>query len=523
MTRTDSFTRSSADDCRRPPIAEVEQHGVESIPDAERNASVLDFMRLEWGGLNALATAVLGVFPIVFGLSFWQGLAATVAGVMLGAAILAPLAILGAINGTNNAVSSSAYFGVVGRIIGSFLSLLTAIAFFSISVWSSGDAVVGAARKAFGVETSEGLYAAAYAVFALSVLTVCIYGYQFMLFVNKIAVVAASLLFVTGFIAFWGAFDPAYPGAGLTTDQTEFWRTFVAAALIALANPISFGAFLGDWSRYVPRDTSKWSLMGASTAAQLLSLIPFSFGLLTASIIAQRAPAFLERVDYTGGLLAIAPGWYVIPLFVLALMSGMSTGTTSLYGTGLDFSSVFPRWSRPKATLFIGLLSVLLIFVGRFYFDLIDSITAFVSLIVVTTTPWMVIIIFGHVVRRGFYIPDAMQVFNRGQIGGPYWFSGGWNRAATLAWLASTALALLMVNIPGFFVGWLGQLAGGIDISLVAALIIPAILYPILLHIFPEPHAVFGSDGPRWIPSADLPIAPIEYRDRPSPRRVSTL
>ncbi|HEV7715291.1 MAG TPA: hypothetical protein VGO53_06835, partial [Steroidobacteraceae bacterium] len=61
--------------------AEIERHGIESIPDAERNASVLDFLRLEWGGLNSLATAVLGAFPIVLGLSFWQGLAATLIGV----------------------------------------------------------------------------------------------------------------------------------------------------------------------------------------------------------------------------------------------------------------------------------------------------------------------------------------------------------------------------------------------------------------------------------------------------------
>jgi len=513
MAATTSPVQSQALN-RSLPIASVERRGTESIPDDERSASVFDFMRIEWGGLNSLVTAVLGSFPIVLGLSFWQALTATVAGVLLGAAVLAPMAIFGALTGTNNAVSSSAHFGVVGRIVGSFLSLLTAIAFFSISVWSSGDAVVGAARAAFGAEVSEWTFAAAYAVFAFSVLIVCIYGYQFMLFVNKISVIAASVLFVAGFVAFGSAFDPGYPGAGLRTDQLQFWQAFAAASLIALANPISFGAFLGDWSRYVPRTVRRGSLMGASIAAQLLSLIPFTFGLVTASIIAQRAPEFLQRLDYAGGLLAVAPAWYFAPFFVLALLSGMSTGTTSLYGTGLDFSSVFPRWSRPKATLFIGSISVVLIFVGRFYFNLIESITAFVSLIVVTTAPWIVIMIIGYLTRRGHYLPDAIQVFNRGQIGGAYWFARGWNPAATLAWGASALLSLLTVNIPGFFVGWLGQLAGGIDVSLLAALIIPAILYPAFLYAFPEPRAVFGPKGPRWIPAADLPIAPIVDRER---------
>src|SRR5579859_2717537 len=204
-------------------------------------------MRLCWGGANSLATAVLGAFPIMFGLSFWQALAATTLGVVLGAVILAPMSLFGPLNGTNNAVSSSAHFGVVGRIVGSFLSLLTAIAFFSISVWSSGDAVVGAARQLFHVHESEGLFALAYALFAFSVLGICIYGFRIMLFVNKIAVVASSVLFICGVLAFWGQFDASFPGQGLHPGMPQFWSAFVGASLVALSNPISFGAYLGDW------------------------------------------------------------------------------------------------------------------------------------------------------------------------------------------------------------------------------------------------------------------------------------
>ena len=43
-----------------------------------------------------------------------------------------PMGVFGALNGTPNAVSSGAHFGVHGRIVGAFLSLLTAIAFFSL-------------------------------------------------------------------------------------------------------------------------------------------------------------------------------------------------------------------------------------------------------------------------------------------------------------------------------------------------------------------------------------------------------
>ncbi len=492
--------------------ASLEQLGIESIPDSDRTATVFDFMRIEWGGLNSLATAVLGAFPIIFGLSFWQAVAATTLGVTLGSLVLAPMGLFGPLTGTNNAVSSSAHFGVVGRILGSFLSLLTAVAFYSISVWASGDALVGAVQRLFAVHPSEWSFAAAYAAFALAVLVVAIYGFRLMLLVSKVAVIGSSLLFIAGFCAFYPAFDAHFAGAGLAWGGPKFWPAFVGAALIVLANPISFGAFLGDWSRYLPRDTSRRRLILASILAQGLSLVPFVFGLMTTSIIARLAPHFLDQVDYTGGLIAVAPRAFFMPLLLLAVLSGMSTGTTSLYGTGLDFSSVFPRLTRPQATLFIGTISIGLIFVGRFGFNLVDAITTFVSLIVVTTTPWMVVMMIGYYVRRGWYDPDAMQVFNRGQRGGLYWFSGGWNVQGMTAWILSATLALLMVNMPGHFVGWLGHLAGDLDLSLLAALVLPALLYPALLHLVPEPRAVFGPRGARGVPTRNTAIAPVVGR-----------
>jgi purine-cytosine permease-like protein len=490
----------------------IERYGIESIPEQERTATVFDFLRIAWGGGNSLPTAVLGAFPIIFGLSFWQALAATVLGVVLGGLILAPMAVFGPINGTNNAVSSSAHFGVVGRIVGSYLSLLTAICFFSISVWSSGDAVIGLLQRLHGGRAPELAYASAYAAFAVAVIVVSVYGFRLMLWVNKVAVVAASLLFLLGFFVFARSFDSHYDGARLAWGSAAFWPAFVSAALVVLANPISFGAFLGDWTRYLPRDTPKGPLMGASLIAQLLSLVPFIFGIVTTSIIARDAPHFLQQVDYTGGLLAVAPQAFVAPLLGLAILSGMSTGTTSLYGTGLDFSSVFPQLTRPQATLFIGAVACVLIFVGRFGFSLVDAITTFVTLIVVMTTPWMVIMMVGYLVRRGYYLPEAMQVFNRGQEGGPYWFNRGWNLAGMVAWLVSALLALLMVNIPGHLVGPLGRMAAGVDISLLAALVLPVVLYPTLLWLMPDPRAVFGPAGSRGVPMSNRPVAPIVSR-----------
>ncbi|MBA5745140.1 cytosine permease, partial [Escherichia coli] len=78
--------------------------------------------------------------------------------------------------------------------------------------WSSGDALVGGAHNMVGVPVNGFTLGAAYMVFAVLVLIVCIYGFRFMLWVNKIAVWAASVLFVAGLFAFASLFDMNYAG-----------------------------------------------------------------------------------------------------------------------------------------------------------------------------------------------------------------------------------------------------------------------------------------------------------------------
>src|SRR3712207_4664539 len=273
----------------RPKVIEVEQHGIDTIPPTHRHSSPLDLFRIQFGGANTFATVILGTFPILLGLSLWQAVAATVAGVLVGALFLMPMGLFGPMTGTNNAVSSGAHFGVRGRVLGSFLSLLTAIAFYSISVWVSGDALVGALVRLTDVEDSDLLRGVIYAALGAIVIVVVVYGYAFMLLVNKVVVVGNTALILLGAFAYSGDIDLGYdPGAG-AYSLGSFWPTFVLSALIVMGNPISFGAFLGDWSRYIPKGTSQLSVLGATMGAQLMTLIPFLFGVVTATLVAGRS------------------------------------------------------------------------------------------------------------------------------------------------------------------------------------------------------------------------------------------
>jgi purine-cytosine permease-like protein len=456
-------------------ITQVETFGFERIPDRSRYARPIDLFRLLFGGCNTFSTSVLGSFPVLLGLSFKAGVYSIVLGVVIGSCILAPMGLFGPRNGTSDPVSSGAHFGIHGRIVGSFLAVLTAVAFFSLAVWSSGDALVGGANHLLGLPVNWMTLSFAYGLFAVLVLTVCVYGFRFMLWVNKIAVWAASLLFVVGIVAFAGPFNSAYAGK-VALGSVGFWPAFVSAVLVAMSNPVSFACTLGDWARYIPQNTPKKRTILAVMLAQLATFVPFFFGLATATIIASKAPDFIASNNYVGGLLAISPNWFFLPVCLIAIIGGMSTGTTALYGTGLDMSCMFPKF-------------------------LVESVSTFSVLINVCSCPWMVIMIIGFVTRRGFYLSDDLQVFNRGGRGGHYWFTHGWNWRAMGAWIPSAVVGLCFVNLPDQFVGPLGQLAGGLDISMPVSLTLACALYIALLQCFPEPDGVYGPLGRRWLRS----------------------
>ena len=498
----------------RPKATEVEQRGIDTIPDADRTSTWVDLMRIQFGGANTFATVLLGTFPIALGLSFWQAVAAVLLGVTVGILFLMPMGLFGPRTGTNNAVSSAAFFGVRGRVVGSFLSLLTAVAFYSISVWVGGDALVGGLSRLFGVSDSIGLRTILYGLIGLIVIVVVVFGYQFMLLINKTAVIANTVLFLLAIVAFATVFDPGFDPGPEALKLGGFWPTFILSALIVMSNPISFGAFLGDWSRYIPAATPKRRILAATALGQGLTLIPFLFGVATATIVA-------GEIDYVFELIQAAPLWYAVLLMVVAFIGGLSTGSTSLYGTGLDFSSVFPRFTRVTATILIGVVAFLFILLGRLFFDLLGAVNAFVGAIVVTTTPWMVIMAIGFIVRRGAFDRRDLQVFNRGETGGRYWFSAGINWRGMIAWIASAALGLAFAVYPPVIVGPFNELAGGVDISLLVAIVSAAVLYLGALVLFPEPTYVFPPEGPRGVPEKDAPMPPVVAGPRSSVAKAS--
>ncbi len=105
----------------------------------------------------------------------------------------------------------------------------------------------------------------------------------------------------------------------------------------------------------------------------------------------------------------------------------------------------------------------------------------------------------------GWYNPDDLQVFNRRERGGIYWFTGGLNIRACLAWLVASTVGLLFLD-SSLYVGPWSAAANGIDLSWLSATFIGALVYLVATLLFPEGPAVSGRQsgtGPAASEAAD--------------------
>lgn len=457
----------------------IEARGVEYIPEAERDSSPGNLAAVYLGSNLALSVIVFGWLPITFGLGWWSAVTSSVVGLALGTLVTAPLALLGPRTGTNNPVASGAHLGINGRLIGSGLTLLFALAFAAISVWTGGDALVAASSRLVGTPDGDAALAAGYAIIAAGIVAVALYGHATVVLLQKALVPLVGVLLALGIVAFAGDFDPGYAGGDYLL--AGFWPTWMLSVVVAAAGPISYAPSLGDYSRRISQHRYRDRRVAGAAALGVFG------GLLVATLFgAFTAVSFAEPTDsYVLDLVAAAPGWYVLPILAIGLAGSIGQGALNLYATGLDMESLVPRLRRVESTLITSLVAVALVFLGTFVFSAVDSITAMTLVLNAMAAPWVMVNLLGFLVRHRRYHAEDLQVFNERRRGGRYWFVGGWNPQAVLAWAAGSAFGLLAVNTT-LYVGPLADLAGGVDLSLLGSALIAALLYVLALRLFPE-------------------------------------
>ncbi|MFJ4170016.1 purine-cytosine permease family protein [Paenarthrobacter sp. NPDC089714] len=465
----------------------IESVGIEYIPDDQRTSRPRNLFSVFFGGNFAFSVIVFGWLPITFGLDFVGAATASFTGLVIGTVLIAPMALLGPRTGTNNTVSSAAHFGTRGRLIGSGLTLLFALAYAAIAVWTSGDALVAAAERLLGVPVDGTTLAIGYAVISIEIVLVALFGHGTVVAMQKFVAPVVGVLLVAGVVAFAPTFSPST----VHTDYLlgDFWPTWILSVVISIGGPLSYAPTLGDYSRRISRkDHSDRAVLAATCSGVFLGLfVTALFGAFTAAALPELGGS------YVADLVRAAPAWYLIPILVIALAGGLGQGVLNLYASGLDLEALFPRLRRIHTTLITSAVAVGLLYLGVFVFNAVDSITAMTLVLNSFAGPWVAINVLGFLfARRGIYSPPDLQLFRSDGPSGRYWFTMGWNLRAVVSWAIGSVFGLLATD-TSLYTGPLAHLGGGIDISFLGSTVIGSLGYLAALRLWPEPSTTLAS------------------------------
>ncbi len=462
----------------------IEKHGADFVPESERYSTPRNQAGVFIGAQMCFNLVVLGWLPISYGLGWWSSFTAITVGLLIGCLGYGPFALFGPKTGTNSAVSSGAHFGMLGRLIGTALTFFIALGFFSLVIWTGGDALVGGISRLFAVHAGDGARVVGYAVVGVASVSIAVYGHDKVAAAQKFVVVVIGGLLLLGVIALAGKFDPGYAGGRYLLGS--FWPTWLLGVVTALAVPVSYAPFANDYSRYIsPQRYSSLSITLANGVGLFVGCwFVMSFGAFEGSIFGTALGPVL-------GLVQGAPMWYVVPIILIGVIGPLSHGALCLYGTGIDAASLVARVPRAVTTAVLGVIGIAIVFLGAFAWGAIATFQAFVILFTVGTTPWMVINLIGYAARGGWYSAQDLQVLNRGQRGGIYWFTAGWNLRAVGAWVPAVVVGLLTSNTSLFTGPWF-HVAGGVDVSVPVAGVIGGVVYLVALKVAPESPVVRG-------------------------------
>jgi purine-cytosine permease-like protein len=254
----------------------------------------------------------------------------------------------------------------------------------------------------------------------------------------------------------------------------SFWPTWFLAATTAASLPISWGPFVGDYGRYIP----------ANASPRVVGAYGFS-GIFLGCWLAMVAAAFAatsfapQAFNFVQGATTTSPAWFVLPmLLILGLASNIASAAMSLYNAALDAGS-WPllyrvqRWHIAVALSVVVLgLTYLLVVATNF----VTNLESFVTIMIVTATPWMGIIGIHYLMNKGQYAPLDLHAFAIPGARGRYWYRGGINPVALVAWACGVALGL-MFSTTTLFTGPLESAVQGVDLSWLMAAVGGGIVY----------------------------------------------
>ncbi|MFD9613717.1 purine-cytosine permease family protein [Streptomyces sp. NPDC059083] len=451
----------------------MERRTIEVIPDAERHGTPRSQFTL-WFGANMQITAIVdGALSVVFGADALWAIPALLLGNVLGGIVMALHSAQGPRLGVPQMISSRAQFGVHGAVLPLLLVILMYLGFAA-----TGSVLAGQALSAMLHldDTRIGIL-----VFGVLTAVVAVTGYRLIHAAGRVATVAGVLGLGYLLVRVFTQYDV---GAHVGIKGFEA-PTFLLAVGLGAGWQLTFGPYVADYSRYLPRTTSARATFWSTFAGSVIgSQWAMTLGALTAAVAGK---AFLtDQVGFLGEL--AGPAAVALLIHLVIVVGKLTVNCLNAYGgfmAMLTTVTAFDGRSRISATAraasIVGFTAVSIGIALAASADFLDNFKNFVLLILTVFTPWSAINLVDYylISRERVDIPALYDP--RGRY-------GRWNHTALTCYVVGVAVQVPFLATK-LYTGALTERLGGADISWIVGLAVTAVLYGVWARRTADPPA----------------------------------
>ena len=430
----------------------IEQHGIDFIPESERWARPKDLFGMWAGASVQIEYFIYGAILMTFGFTFVQALSLIVIG-NLSFLLLGLCSLQGPDAGTTVFGTNRAAFGPNGSRVIAFFNWITMIGF-----------------------EVEGLILIVFAGLALSVkagldpggpgkvaLVIGAVGVQFVLpFLGHATMVKVLRWLIVPFVVLFVVMTAfAVEHAQLhAVAHGATWQVYLAGLAFTIAlSGLGWTECGNDYSRYLPRDSSKkaivgWVFLGTAVPQALI----MTLGAVVATFLGDVGVNASGIGNPFRPLLhqSFIPAWFVVVFLGFAILQLFAINSLDQYSSGVTLQAVGVRVKRYQAVAIDSVVCLAVTLYAVLHSSFSGYLKDFVAVVIVWIAPWVAIYLVDWVLRRYRYVPAELQ---RTGPGGLYYGRGGVSWPAMLAQLLGMLAAMAGLD-PTFSVpGWMNPVA----------------------------------------------------------------
>lgn len=445
-------------------LTRVETRSIDYVPTTERGGRFSDQATVWFAGSAQLLTLATGAIGISLGLNLAWTLIGLAIGTILGTIPVSAHATQGPHLGLPQMIQSRPQFGRYGALM---IWAMAIIVYWGYVVL--GGNMLGATGSELG-----GGSAPVWAILVcLAAIALAIFGYHWLHLAQRVISIFLAVVIVIYIIGL--AVGGRIPLEMFDMTQSFDIVAFMVVVVAATGYQLTWAFFVSDYSRYMPRDTKRSSIVSVTSLGLFFGLFSFmAIGAVCAAVLPELdvIAGLHETGDWVfpglGALVLIAGGLGLLGLMGMCVYGGSLTLITAID----SIRTVRPtRRIRIVTILIIGLTAT--VAAAMVPEDFLNTQLSTVLFVVgYFMAPWTAVNLTDFfVVRRGRY--SIAEMFK------PDGVYGLWNWRGIITYLATLVIMVPFMDL-GFYTGPVAEALGGIDIAFFVGIPVACVMYWLL-------------------------------------------